>query len=123
MRKIFIVDDEALILKSLTRLLRQPDAVISPFSEPEQLLAALKEKPDLIVSDYHLPRIDGVTVVREAKRLVPTVKTVLLSGGMEDEVIAAAIKAGDVDRFLSKPWRHEELLEAIQELLGPQSAT
>jgi len=117
--RIFVVDDDPLILKSLSRMLQRPGYEIVAFLNPEELLERLSEGPDLLICDYHLPRRDGVDLAAEAKRVHPSVRTMLLTGGFEDERVVAALAHKTIDRFLSKPWRHEELVRAVEDLLPP----
>jgi CheY-like chemotaxis protein len=114
---IFVVDDDELILKSLVRILRRPGHEVVSFISSEQVLPRLAEQPDVLICDYHMPRIDGLQVVAAARRASPRTRTMLLSGGIEDERVAEALATGVLDRFQPKPWHHDELLEALDALL------
>lgn len=116
-RRAFIVDDEDLIRRSLTRLLRRIGFDVIVFGTPEDAMSRLAEGPDLLVCDYHLPRIDGLAISAEAKRVSPKTRTMILSGGAEDAPLLAALAAKTVDRFLTKPWNHDELIATIHTLL------
>ncbi len=117
MPTIFIVDDDELILKSLARMLRLPGFSVHAFGTAKEVIDHLSEAPDLLISDYHLPSVDGIDLAVMAKKLHPKVKTAILSGGVEDDRVAEAMGNGTLDRFLQKPWRHDELLAAVRELL------
>lgn len=119
MPMVFIVDDEELVLKSLSRLLRRAGFDTATFSTGEQALARREERPDLLVCDYRLPRTDGLTIVREFKDAFPKTKTMLLSGGVPDEAVTAALDDGTLDLFFAKPWMLDDLLSAVGGLLPP----
>lgn len=118
MPTVFIVDDDELILKSLARMLRRPGFSVHAFGSAREALDHLSEGPDLLISDYHLPGIDGIDIAAMAKKVNPKVKTAILSGGVEDDRVAEAMGSGTLDRFLQKPWRQDDLLAAVDELLG-----
>jgi DNA-binding NtrC family response regulator len=117
MATIFLVDDDELILKSLARMLRRPGLTVHAFGSAQEVMERLAEAPDLLVSDYHLPGVDGLGLAALAKKASPKVKTAILSGGVEDDRVAEAMGNGTLDRFLQKPWRQDELLASLEELL------
>jgi two-component system, probable response regulator PhcQ len=117
-RLIFVVDDDELILKSLSRMLRRPGFEVASFSNADAALARLSDAPDLIVCDYHLPKVDGLSVAAQAKRALPRARTLLLSGAVEDDAVSDALRTKVVDRFLAKPWRQDELLSLVDALLA-----
>jgi len=118
MPRIFIVDDDEFILKSLTRVLRRPGYDIVGFGSPEDILERIGEGPDLVICDFHLPRIDGLSVVAQAKNANPRTRTMILSGGIADDDVTAALDKGSLDRFVTKPWHHDELVGVVSELLA-----
>ncbi|HCF60252.1 MAG TPA: hypothetical protein DFS52_19920 [Myxococcales bacterium] len=118
MLRVFIVDDEEPLRRSLVRVLGRPGFQINAYGCSEDALSGLELEPQLIVCDYHLPRIDGISVLRAARVRCPGVKTILLSGGVCDDAITAALEEGIVDSFFIKPWRLDELLAAVDELCG-----
>jgi len=120
MPRIFIVDDDEYILKSLARILRRPGYQVTAFSSAEEILPHLGEAPDLLICDYHLPKVDGLTIITRVKAASPATRTMLLSGGVEDDPVMEALEKKILDRFATKPWHQEELVTMIQELLGPQ---
>lgn len=118
MHKIFLVDDDPLILKSTARLLRSPDYEIVVFESAEAATEALADAPAIVITDYHLTGLDGLVLLETAKARNPAVRTVLLSGDDSDALITEALKAGMVDRFLGKPWNPDELRGIIAALLS-----
>lgn len=117
MARIFVVDDEYIIRAALERTLENGGFEVTCFESPEAALPALPARPDVLVCDYHMAGVDGVELAARAKLADPRVVTVLVSGDLEDERAAEAMQQGTVDRFLQKPWQHEELLAVIDGLL------
>ncbi|MGI5861054.1 MAG: response regulator [Myxococcales bacterium] len=118
MLRVFVVDDEEPLRRSLVRVLGRPGFEVQAYGCSEDALNSLDLEPQLIVCDYHLPRIDGIAMLRAARERCPKAKTLLLSGGVCDDAITAAIEEGVVDRFFIKPWRLDALLAAVDELCG-----
>ncbi len=119
MANLFVLDDDEMILRSLSRQLAHAGHKVGAFSTAEQVLAHLSESPSLLVCDYHMPRIDGLELARSVKRQCPSCKVLLLSGGIQDEPIEEALRSKTIDGFLGKPFQHQELLATVDGLLGP----
>lgn len=83
--KIFLVDDDALYLKSLEiDFLQHADFTIETFATGEMCLANLSQKPDVIVLDYHLDGIDktainGIATLDKIKAFNPDIQVIMLS--------------------------------------------
>ncbi len=110
--RILNVDDSKMIRLSLARL-------FAPFAcewreavnGEEGLAAALRDKPDLILSDWNMPVMDGITMVRKLREIPALKRTpvIMLTTESGPEYIAAAARLGVRD-YLIKPFREEELL-------------
>lgn len=115
MVKIQLVDDEPHILKALQRVLRRDDREIHAFTDIEEALAALGEHEyAVIVVDYQMPQINGVTYLQFAKQSQPDAVRMVLSAHGDRQTMMQAINLAEVYRFLSKPWDDYEILAAIQ---------
>jgi CheY-like chemotaxis protein len=113
---IFVVDDEATLLDLAKAVLGDMGYSVRTFTDPE---LALKEfetaRPALVLTDYWMPRMSGMDLIRECRRLNPAQKAVLISGTVDGQVFAnAAIKP---DRFVAKPYQIQELQELVRELM------
>ena len=116
--RIVLVDDHQIILDGLSMLLDQDPSfdVIASFSHPEKALSFLSaQEPDILVTDYSLPGINGVELIRKAKILHPAMKAVLLSMHDEPSIVREAIKLG-VNGYLLKNIQQAELKEAIRKI-------
>ncbi len=107
---ILIVDDEENIRSALRRILRR-DYQLSFAESGDQALEILKtERPDAILSDYLMPEMTGLELLKRCRLIYPDMARVVLTGQAEMQVVIAAINEGAVFRFLTKPWEEEELL-------------
>lgn len=112
MPRILNVDDSKTIRLSLARLFAPFDCEWREAVNGEAgLAAALREQPDLILSDWNMPVMDGITMVRKLRELPALKRTpvIMLTTESGPEYIAAAARLGVRD-YLIKPFREEELL-------------
>jgi DNA-binding response OmpR family regulator len=117
MPRILVVEDE-LPMRTVLRdcLERHGYRVLLAGDGEIALEKALKEKPDLILLDIMMPKLDGFAVCAELRRLTQTVPILFLTakGKVEDRV--AGLDAG-ADDYLIKPFSREELLARVRALL------
>ena len=112
---ILFVDDEILILKSLERLFEDEGYLIFKATGGEEALEFLsKQKVMLIVSDYRMPQMDGVTFLEKASAICPEALRIMLTGYADMEAIIKSINYGQVFRFITKPWDEAELKVLIK---------
>ena len=114
---ILIVDDNALMLLTLTRILEQHGFRALGASNAASALQLVEAKPvDLVITDYNLPGSRG-KLGPALKRLRPELPVLVLSGDPE-----AASAADSADLLLPKPQEPDELMAAIRRLLQQKSA-
>jgi two-component system nitrate/nitrite response regulator NarL len=116
--RIILVDDHQIVLDGLRSLLDQDAAfdVLAAFSDPEKALAFLSvQTPDILLTDYSMLPISGLELIKRAKALHPTMKSVLLSMHDEPTVVKDAMKQG-VNGFLLKNIQQNELKEALKKV-------
>ena len=133
MNRILIVDDEESILRALRRLLTLTPCkvgektytfVVDSFSSPEAALEKARHTAyDLVLSDYRMPRMDGVTFLKAFRELQPECARLILSGYADLNGLIGAINDAGISRFLSKPWNDYELLSAIGQALALREMT
>jgi DNA-binding response OmpR family regulator len=110
-QRILIVDDDPWILRMVSTLLEKKGYVIATASDGEEgLMRADQIKPDLIITDVMMPKLDGWSLVRALRSrqelaLVPVIFLTAL-GGEEDRIRGFRLGADD---YLPKPFRFEEL--------------
>jgi signal transduction histidine kinase/ActR/RegA family two-component response regulator len=125
-RRILLIDDDPLILRSLRDMLEGDGHAVSAASGGQEGIDAVKAAPagrsfELVVTDLGMPGVDGRRVAAAIKALSPRLPIVLLTGWGRNFV------AGDlpphVDRVLSKPPKLEELRAALEELVTGEAAS
>lgn len=112
---IILVDDEAPIRHALRRLLTFDDYHLScAASAKEALLSLQKASTDVIISDHDMPDCSGVDLLRKVRDSSPETTRILFSGHIDIELLRAAVNAGEVYRFITKPWNDDELRMAVR---------
>lgn len=116
MINILLLDDEPNILSAVQRLLRQEEAwKLHAFSDPQEALDALAaHEYAVIVSDYQVPGLDGVTFLQFAKQSQPHAVRMILSAYGDRDSMMHAINKAEIYRFLPKPWDDHELRAALR---------
>jgi response regulator RpfG family c-di-GMP phosphodiesterase len=112
--RILFVDDDENILAGYKRNLRARFAV-SINSNPVDALEVLKkdEPYSVIVSDYKMPGMDGITFLSKAKQIAPDSVRMILTGFADINNAINAVNEGNVFRFLTKPITHDALINAL----------
>jgi DNA-binding NarL/FixJ family response regulator len=115
---VSIVEDNEQLRATLCRLINREEgfSCLSQYGNAEDALEALpKEKPDVVLMDINLPKMNGVECVRKLKQVAPEILTVMLTAYEDTENIFAALSAG-ASGYLLKRAPRAELLEAIREV-------
>lgn len=116
--KILLVDDHTILLDGVKSLLSQEDdlAVVGQAASAEEALEFLKKNEvDLIITDYSMPGMDGLSLLNTVKRVAPHTKIILLSMHDEVHLVKEILKAG-VNGYVLKNDTHKELLNAIHDV-------
>ncbi len=117
-RTILIVDDEENILKAIQRTLRKENYNIFTATGGEEGLKLLDMREfDLVISDQHMPGMDGVTFLQKVKAEQPQTLTIMLTGAKEIQVAMQAINDAGVYKFILKPWDDDDLKITIRRAL------
>jgi RNA polymerase sigma factor (sigma-70 family) len=109
---VSVVDDDALVLRSLGRLLRSAGFTVRTFPTPQEFLAQGGGDPGCVVIDLSLPGSSGLQVQQALARAGDARPVVFISGRGDVPSSVAAMKAGAVD-FLVKPFDESALLAAV----------
>jgi two-component system nitrate/nitrite response regulator NarL len=116
--KIFLVDDHTILLDGVRSMLSQEDdiEIVGQANTAEAALEALKKQEvDLVITDFSMPGMDGLSLIRTLKRILPNVKIILLSMHDEVHLIKEILKAG-VNGYVLKKDTHKELLSAVRDV-------
>ncbi|MEW6157390.1 MAG: response regulator [Verrucomicrobiota bacterium] len=116
---VFVVDDQPLIGKYLETLLEEQGLRTRVFQSASDALKAFslaEEKPELLITDYHMgDDLNGLELIEAFKRTSPAIKSFLYSGTATEEFIQSFGVQPDV--FREKPASPEALREVIQKLV------
>jgi len=118
MKTILLVDDERDVLSYLEDTLEFFGYKVIAKSDAEPALDVMRQgvAVDLVVTDYMMPGMDGVTFLTEVRRLAPTIPVIVLSG---NEAIESHLRSLNLDGFdyLFKPVRSAELHSSVKAAL------
>lgn len=113
-KNILVVDDEQNILNALRRSFIISDYNLLTALGGAEALKVLKENQiDLIITDYKMPEMNGVELLREVRKNYPGIFRVILSGYVETEAITKAIGEGIAMAYFKKPWSEYNLLDKL----------
>jgi len=114
---VFIVDDDAGIRASIQGLLRSVGLRAQPFATPEEFLRSQRsEGPSCLVLDVRLPGVSGLDVQHQLAETGVELPIIFITGYSDIPMTVKAMKSGAVE-FLTKPFREQDLLDAIQQAL------
>lgn len=112
--RILFVDDDENILAGYKRNLRLKYFVRTVSDPADALLVLSKEEDfDVVISDFKMPGMDGITFLSKAKNIRPDTVRIILTGFADINNAISAVNEGNVFRFLTKPIAHDSLLKAI----------
>jgi excisionase family DNA binding protein len=107
--RILVVDDEASIRELLAKVLKDYDVDVVP--DGHSAIERLRSYPyDLLIVDLKMPGVDGLSVIREGKRLKADLRVVIITGYSSEASAIEAVNLG-VDGYLTKPFRVNQVLE------------
>jgi two-component system nitrate/nitrite response regulator NarL len=116
--RILLVDDERLLLASVTHGLRaqRPDWVVDTASNGVEALACLKSHPvDILVTDIMMPDMDGMTLLKQIRQDPDLARLPLIFiSGLDDRTSVRSGMASGADDYLTKPFSVEELIQAVE---------
>jgi DNA-binding NarL/FixJ family response regulator len=113
-RRVLLVDDQQLVREGLRRILHADEGfeIVGECSDGDEVLGAVASlRPDLIVMDIRMKRLDGVEATREVRALPDAPPILVLTTFDDDEVLAGALRAG-ASGFQLKDARGEDLVRA-----------
>jgi CheY-like chemotaxis protein len=117
---VLVVDDEWAIAEWLDSLLTDEGYRVLSANNGKRALQILKDqKPDLLLTDFMMPIMDGPTLLLTMKRDGLDIPVILMSGLPEASV---SERCDGYQAFMRKPFREAELLETLRRLLGAPSA-
>ncbi len=115
--KVLVVDDDIIVIKSCTRILESEGYTVSTVNGADAALEALEKGSfDLLLIDVKMPKRDGLFLMKEIRKSLPDIPVIVMSGYPTPETVADVLKSG-ATQFIPKPFRPDELMHAIQQVL------
>ena len=112
--KVLLVDDEEEFVQSLAERIRMRELGSEIALNGNEALAKLGEKlPDVMILDFHLPGIDGLTVLEQVKKTYPEVQVIMLTAHGTPELEKKARDLGAFD-YLQKPVGIDKVTKTIE---------
>lgn len=118
MAKILIVDDAEFLRVRISKMLLADGFEVVEAENGLKAIEAYKTNhPDMILMDITMPEMDGLSALKELRKIDPTVKVIMLTALGQESVVLEAIKSGARD-FIVKPFERDRVLSAINKILG-----
>ncbi len=113
MDRILVVDDDALILQALSRILSAEGYEVVSHSDP--LKAAHEKDFAVVITDFMMPNMNGIELLGHIKQTNPNAVRLMLTAAADFKVASEAVNRGEVYRILSKPWSLAELTSSVKQ--------
>lgn len=116
--RVLVADDEASIRELLSKTLALADYEVDVASDGRRALERVRTTQyDLLITDLKMPGVDGLAVIREARRYRPDLPVIIITGFSTEASAIEAINIG-VSGYLTKPFRVPKVLAAAAKALG-----
>ncbi len=113
--RVLLVDDEEEFVDTLVRRLRKRKLDVQAFTSGREAVEFLKQHTvEVVVLDVKMPDMDGITTLKEIKKIKPDVEVIMLTGHASMEVAMEGMESGAFD-YLMKPIEIDELLYKLQD--------
>jgi len=123
-QRVLVVDDEASIRDLLAKTLALAEYEVDTASDAQTALERLRNAgPDygLLIADLKMPGMDGLSLIRQVKRLTPNLPIIIITGFSTESAAIEAVNLG-VAGYLTKPFRVPQVLAAAAKALGAPAA-
>ena len=118
--RILIVDDVPIVLTSLRRVLERAGfRVVAADAGPAALSLLGREEVDVVVSDFMMPGMNGIELLRAIAERWPRVRRALLTAQADESLLEAALKDGLLHAAFQKPWNNRTLADSLRALVAP----
>lgn len=116
--RVFIVDDEKLLRQGFIHMENWSEyefSIAGEASDGEEALRLIeKQKPDIVVTDIRMPRMDGVELTKILKQKYPEIQVIVLSSYNDFDYVKETLKVGALDYILKPKMKFSDLLESLQ---------
>jgi DNA-binding NtrC family response regulator len=113
---IVLVDDEEMVLTSLRSILSlETEYEVQTFTSAREALGYItNNNVDLVVSDYLMPEMDGISFLAKVREVKPEIPRIILTGYADKENAIKAINEVGLFQYIEKPWDNEDLMIIIR---------
>lgn len=113
---IVLVDDEQMVLTSLRSFITlETDFKIATFTSAEKALEFIENNDiDIVISDYLMPEMDGISFLAKVREIRPDVPRIILTGYADKENAIKAINEVGLFQYIEKPWDNDDLLIVLR---------
>jgi excisionase family DNA binding protein len=116
--RVLVVDDEESIRELMTRTLALAEYDVETVADARTALERLRHSAyDLMIADLRMPGMDGLALIRDARRLQPSLPVIIVTGFSSEASAIEAVNLGVVG-YLVKPFRVPQVLSAVARALG-----
>jgi two-component system, chemotaxis family, chemotaxis protein CheY len=116
MKKILVVDDAAFMRMRCTKLLTDNGYDVAEAANGAEALDKYKEhKPDAVLLDITMPKMDGIVTLQELIKIDPSARVAMVTAMGQKSMVITALKLGARD-FVVKPFEADRVMEAVQKL-------
>jgi two-component system NtrC family sensor kinase len=116
--KILFVDDEENVLTAVKRVFMDADyTILTALSGKEALKIMEENDVQVIVSDYRMPDMNGVELLKVVRKQREDIIRIILSGYADLNALITAVNEGHIYKFIAKPWNDDELRITISNAL------
>ena len=113
-RSVLVVDDDPSMREMLASLLQEGGIAVECVSSVEEALAAVHTTAfDVVLSDIHMPRLDGFELLRELQKRQEDAPVIMMTSFGSTEIITQVLQAGAID-YLAKPFTRAQLHAALE---------
>ena len=108
---LVLVDDEEMVLTSLSSfLMLETDYAVNTFLSPSEALGYIDgNRVDMVISDFLMPEMDGITFLAKVREIKPEIPRIMLTGYADKENAIKAINDIGLFQYIEKPWDNDQL--------------
>src|SRR2546430_13364723 len=115
-RRILIVDDEPLIVEVLTEHFKKDFDIETADNGADALGAILRQRPDVVLLDINMPRMNGVEVLKDIKQIDGSISVIMVTANEQVQLAAEALRSGAFG-YVPKPFDFRYLAHMLAPIL------
>ena len=121
-KRILIVDDEPLIIEVLSEHFKEAYDIETAMNGTDALAAVVRQRPDLMLLDINMPRMNGVEVLKDVKKIDESIAVIMVTANEQVSLAADALKSGAFG-YVPKPFDFrylDHMVATIFDALAPR---